>query len=194
MSLEDQLRNLEQSLDSLERSPRQIIRDEAGFDTNLINGYGVLAGAAALLEYQSGLLATRQSTTSTSYTNLSTVGPQVSVKLGQSGTALVYLSAQSEIVSIGGSPPFNYGAGCGFSIDGTAPNGTPYTLAAADSRAFFLSASFYIGGIDFKASAGRMVVVQTGVPNLSATFTLKYKSVSANAVYFSDRRIIVLPI
>jgi len=117
-----------------------------------------------------------ESTTSTSYTNLTTVGPQVTVTTGVS--ALVFMRAEI------GQSVSGAGAWIGLAISGatTQAAGTLYELGHGAET----SGNFYTHFDIFRV---------TGLTPGSNTFTMQYKSLSSssscNAAY---RAMLVIPL
>jgi hypothetical protein len=108
-----------------------------------------------------------ESTTSTSYTDLRTVGPSVTVAVPPSGRALVIVTAW-----IRG----NHG-----SMSFTSTGGTG-NVSATDAGSLL--------GMDISGSATNLVA---GLSPGSHTFTAKYRTGSDTGVVFRDRSIIVIP-
>jgi hypothetical protein len=119
-------------------------------------------------------VATSQTTSSTSYANLTTVGPEVTVTTGTA--AAVWAMARMEHSSSSGE--------CAFSV---AVSGAT-TISASDNWRGFQS------GVT-AGSPNRFGVCHffTGLTAGSNTFTMKYKTSGATAT-FSDRDIIVIPL
>jgi len=116
------------------------------------------------------VVTTQENTTSTSYTNLTTSGPAVTITTGTKA-----------LVIVGASAGFNNGANnfMSFAVSGAT------TIAAADSFAFCSNTT---GG------SGNAIGSHASVQTLTAgsnTFTAKYK-VSSGDGYFSNRRIFVM--
>lgn len=126
------------------------------------------------LEPQTDHIATSQSTTTTSWTDLATVGPQVTVNIGQSGKALVSVYG-AIVASVSGSR-----SQMSFAVSGAT------TVAANDSMSLTNRQTF-----DARIGATFLV---TGLNPGANTFTAKYQSQSGNTASFVDRRITVLPI
>lgn len=119
----------------------------------------------------SALVATSQTTTSTTYTDLATSGPAVTVTIGANGVALVSVSCNiSNNVNL---------AYMSFAVSGAS------TVAAADSLCISSTTSFG----DYKGNT----FLVTGLTPGSTTFTAKYRA-SANTSTFVDRRIAVVPL
>lgn len=121
-------------------------------------------------------VATNQTETNTSYDDMATAGPEVTVTIGANGLALVivYASAQNDTT--------NASTHMGFAISGAS------TVAAAD--AFSLRLEAYTANNASNVSACFLV---TGLTAGSNTFTAKYR-VSAGTASFADRKISVIPL
>lgn len=118
---------------------------------------------------QSAAVATSQTTTSTSYTDLSTAGPAVTLVTGTS--ALVTINSRMQHSTSG----VVYAA---VAVSGAT------TVAAADTASTFVtSSSAFMSSRTFK---------MTGLTAGSNTFTMKYKIVVAGTGTFSDRDITVV--
>lgn len=113
---------------------------------------------------------TTETTTSTSYTDLATSGPAVSVLVGPSGLAMVHISANIDNSSAIGI--------AGFAISGAS------TVAAADAYAM---SSQGTDAMEF----GRAFLI-TGLTAGVNTFTMKYRA-TAGTAEFARRVIIVEP-
>ncbi|MFO1540239.1 MAG: hypothetical protein ACKOTZ_07295 [Chloroflexota bacterium] len=118
-------------------------------------------------------MATSQTTTSTTYTDLTTVGPSVTVTVPASGNIIVILTAQMGNASNGDEVYMSFSGG---------------GIAVSDARAlvwtgrntgdvFIGSATFYV----------------TGVSTGSQTFTAKYKTAAGTAT-IANRNIVVIPV
>lgn len=151
-----------------------------GGDTNIdlkfaAKGTGriVLNGAG---EPKTAIVNTTETTTSSTYTDLATAGPAVTVTIGQSGMALVSISSG-----------LNMGAaGVGFARVGVALSGAN-TLAAGTNNAYIVQTS------DTPHIRNGVAFLLTGLTAGSTTFTLKYAA-SANTATFADRAISVIPL
>ena len=138
------------------------------------------------------VVATRESTTSGSYTNLATLGPSLTVEIGSSGRCIVIVSCYIELTVPSGSAVQTSAAFMSYSVDGP----TPY--AALDARAAGLLFKYDIvpGPEDTSYSSymgASRVSMLTGLTPGTYTFNAKYNSVNGHAVYFSDRVLVVLP-
>lgn len=127
----------------------------------------VLGGAAG------AVVATSETCSSTSYADLATTTDTVTVTIGASGMAQVFISSQSAYVS--GSANFPCTS---FAISGAT------TLAASDS----LSASLQNAGMQ------GVPFLLTGLAAGSTTFKMKYRITAAGSWNFSARRIGVIPL
>lgn len=130
------------------------------------------AGANQIVERAivSDYVAASQSTTSTTYTDLTTVGPQVTVTTGAQALIFLYGSA------------INTGVGASLiSIDITGAS----TISAVDNDSVGSSAA-----TGFRATS---VYMQTGLTPGSNTFTAKYR-VGSGTGTFQDRRLTILPL
>lgn len=117
-------------------------------------------------------VATGQTTTSTSYTDLTTVGPAATITTGTK--ALVFITSNIDNQS-------NNGQGhIGFAVSGAS------TVAAADAQALHYYSS---GSIALQYGAAYYV---SGLTAGSNTFTLKYKSGNGSTQYFANRQITVM--
>lgn len=121
----------------------------------------------------SATVATSQTTTSTTYADLTTSGPAVTVTTGTKGFVTL-----TSTMSNNTTGAFAY---MGFAVSGAT------TTAAADTSA--LIDQFYTGTAISRSSAGCTSTLTAG----SNTFTSKYK-VSSNTGTFYDRVILVIPV
>lgn len=139
----------------------------------------VVSGTNSIAErsISEAVVATSQSTTSTSYTDLTTAGPAITVTTGTK--ALVFWGAQMSNATA------NVGSNMSVTVSGatsiTASNSwraciNGYQAGAADNGARVCS--FYV----FTLTAG------------SNTFTCKYRSDTASSATFQDRSILVMPL
>jgi hypothetical protein len=122
-------------------------------------------------------VATRQSTSSTSYTDLATDGPEVTVVIGVSGRALVLLAAQVELAT--GNIQ---GASMSYDVSGAS------SVSADGARALFLR--------DTPSSivTASHATLHEGLTPGENTFTAKYRKTTANDdPFFAERTIVVIP-
>jgi hypothetical protein len=165
-------------------------KDGSDYDVKVFDAAGTNAVALSTLAYgiDAQTVATQETTDSLSYTDLSTVGPTVTVTIGPSGRALVWTSVVSQASANNAS-----GARAGyasFALSGAT------TQAASDTNAASLLAATGDpdgGAVTVGATIG-VVRVLTGLTPGSTTFTMKYKS-SATGFFpnFSYRTIAVQP-
>jgi hypothetical protein len=123
----------------------------------------------------SALVSTSQTTTSSSYTDLTTVGPSLTVNVSSSGTALVMLTAQ---LSNSNANRICY---MGFAVSGAS------TVAASDAQSVSLTSA--------SANATAQVTATylvTGLTPGSNTFTAKYRRTN-NTCTFVNRSIVITP-
>jgi hypothetical protein len=114
---------------------------------------------------------TEQDTSSTSYANLATAGPAVTITTGTK--ALVIIT--TKIKNGNGEPAF-----MSFAVSGAT------TTAASDTNAIELNNS--VASANYRWSAATSVTLTAG----SNTFTAKYRSQSGAAATFSNRQIFVM--
>ena len=138
----------------------------------------VTTGANAIAERvpTTQTIATAQTTLSTSYVDLTTVGPSVTVTTGTA--AIIILTARINVntASIQGN--------MGYAVSGAS------TIAASDNRCLRAETA---GTGEFNRSS--MVTMDTTLTAGSNTFTAKYHSGNASAtVEFADREILVIPL
>lgn len=126
--------------------------------------------------FSTATVATSQTTTSATYADLSTVGPAVTVNIGQNGNALVTLSSYM-LNAAGGDESY-----MGFAVSGNS------TVAAADTSAMFYQAF----GNNGETQYGITVPI-TGLTPGSNTFTAKYRVTGSTGTY-KNRVISVLPL
>lgn len=114
-------------------------------------------------------ILTQESTTSTAYTNLATVGPTVTITTGVAAWVLF----DAEIISSSGGP-----AKMSVAVSGAS------TVAATDNYALVNPStnSFQIG----------FITLITGLTAGSNTFQAKYKTQTAGTAFFGRRRLIVV--
>ncbi len=136
----------------------------------------VLGGELQDRSPDGGEIITSQTTTSTSYTDLATVGPDATVEIGPSGCAIVMLTAQAMTNS--------NGVECymGFKVGGAT------SLSANDDQAL-ASATRNTGDLPKTSS----VFWITGLTQGQNTFTAQYRTTSGTAT-FADRNLVVIPV
>ena len=147
----------------------------SGAVTGLASLAGTLAWSAGTLRVDAAELLTSQTTTSTSYTDLGTVGPAVTITTGTK--ALVILTAVIDNSSSGNR------SNMGFAVSGAS------TIAATDKWSISLIST---GSYVPQMTASGVFLV-TGLTAGSNTFTAKYRSSNAAATArFDFRQIAVM--
>jgi hypothetical protein len=145
-------------------------------DTNTTQYYDGAAWQSVGPTFTSATVATQQLTTSTTFVDLTTAGPEVTVTTGT--TAYVILTAQvfnNTVDKI---------AVMGFAVSGAT------TIAASDDQSLFIRNALS-GGQEVQASAVYKVTLTAG----SNTFTAKYKQfTSGGSAYFAYRGITVIAV
>ena len=137
--------------------------------------WSTAANTLAARTPSSATVATSQTTTSTSYTDLTTVGPQVTITTGS--VALVYIGCNISNSTIGAGSLMSYGVT------------SATTMLAADNWCLMWDGSAYASGL---ARLGVWHFVSNLVPG-SNIFTAKYK-VHTGTGTFLDRELIVYPV
>lgn len=120
-------------------------------------------------------VATSQGVTSATYTDLATVGPQVTVTTGTS--VLVIISCG---MTQGAGADTNWGINASFDVTGAS------SVAASDANCLSLMNS----GSPLRYAS--RVVRLTGLTAGSNTFTMKYKRINQGTGTFADRTIMVI--
>lgn len=124
------------------------------------------------------VVTTNESTSSSSFTNLSTVGPEVTVTIGANGLALVSIYARLSSATVSNVPAM------GFALSGAN------TVAA--SFDYSISHAAASGAAEARAGATFLL---TGLTPGSTTFTAKYARESGTvSSVFNDRRLSVVPL
>lgn len=124
---------------------------------------------------QTATVATSESVTISSYTDLTTPGPAVSAEIGASGMALVILTARVEVTFNDADALMSY------SVSGAT------TVSSNDTRALRIPA----------ATGGQwsLSFLHEGLTAGTNTFTAKYKSETGSLTStFRNRQITVLPL
>jgi len=138
-----------------------------------------LAGALvkAYNDVESATVSTSQNTTSTSYADLTTVGPQVTVHLESGQSALLIAEAMS-FVSAEGSTAVIY------SVDVAGPSTSD--LAAADANG--------VENGNAKWTPGTKHTLFTATAAGDHVCTMKYKVIGAITGNWKERRLTVVPL
>jgi hypothetical protein len=140
-------------------------------DSSTATGLKWATPASAIPANSAATVATQQSTTSTSYTDLATSGPAVTVTTGTK--ALVIITSQVQ------NDAGNAQAFMSFAVSGAT------TTAASDTKRLSIETASAI----MTASAAYVVTLTAG----SNTFTSKYRvGNTAGTVYFQNRNIFVM--
>lgn len=159
-SLDDMVENIE------------ALADGSGLDDGAVTNAKLnLSGS------QRATVATSQTTTSTSYADLSTVGPAVTVTIGSSGLALVIMEMTASS-NVAGNANLNMSF---------AASGTNTITAGTQGQ---MKMGSFAGGVGMTHSFERLL---TGLTPGSTTFTAKYSTTSGTAT-FSDRFLTVIPL
>jgi hypothetical protein len=121
-------------------------------------------------------VATSQSTSSTSYTDLTTSGPEITMTTGTK--ALVIVTAKASGSSIGGNSNF-----MSYAVSGAT------TTSASDTEAFAATIDGNTGNGTTRASSASLATLTAG----SNVFTAKYRAGNASSTAtFADRSIFVM--
>lgn len=167
----------------------KIGKDGSDYDVKVYDAAGTNAVALSTLAFgiQAATILTLESVGSATYVDMTTAGPTVTVTIGPSGRAIVWLAAANQVTdnTAGNS---NLGL-MSFAVSGAS------TLAASDDRSVRLQADVAggAGQLIVDASVGTCLLV-TGLTAGSNTFTAKYRSVSgASVAWFRNRTIVVQP-
>lgn len=136
-------------------------------------GDGINSNMSFLSGVKAAEVLTSQTTTSTSYTDLATVGPSVTVDTGTNVVCIIHAQ-------------FSVSTSAATLLMSVAVSGAT-TVAASDQNAFFSADAFTNGG------AAAALLFFTGLTAGTNIFTMKYK-VSANTGTFLRRRLLVIPL
>lgn len=149
-------------------------------------------GAGAANQIKSQTVATSQSTNSTSYGDLGTVGPTVTIYIGSSRRCLLLFSANVVSLANAGTPTLIYiGGTAAVQVSGasTLAPGTPY----CGGQVWYATASAPTG-FQMVSSQVALLTAADGLNQGSNTFTLKYRAIAANpGATFIDRNLTVIP-
>jgi hypothetical protein len=122
------------------------------------------------------IVLTSQGTSTTTYTDLTTVGPSVTVVVGPSGNAIVSLTGVLSTNNVAIQSAY-----MSFSASGVLPSDSSSIFIPSGSNAttrYIQSATFWV----------------TGLTPGTNTFTAKYKSTGGITSTFANRQIIVIPV
>ncbi|MBN9739555.1 hypothetical protein DMP23_00285 [Amycolatopsis sp. A1MSW2902] len=146
-----------------------------------INGKVGAPGAGAGNQIQSADVPANETTTSTGFTDLATVGPSVTLTIGSSRRALVSISAYLSLASNDN----NYAGGVmGFVVSGASSIGVSRTIAA----------DIAAGGLGVSIGRTMLFTAADGLNPGVNTFTCKYKAdTSFYPATIGSRNITVIP-
>jgi hypothetical protein len=130
---------------------------------------------------------TSQTTTSSTYTNLTTAGPDVPVTVPASGNVLVTLTAYLKTNSSGATDAAFMGVSTNGACPGVATGGN---LVASDTKAL---AREHGSSSDTGAVQASATYLLTGISAGSHTFRACYRA-SAGTATFANRNLIVMPL
>lgn len=134
--------------------------------------------SAAGLGTDSAVVSTAQTTTTTSYTDLSTSGPAVTVTTGTRALVIFGCGITKTIASLGNSGYMS------FAVSGAT------TSAASDTNSCWISYPLSTANFQFRIQRAMLV---TGLTAGSNTFTAKYR-VDGSTFEFRNRDIAVIPL
>lgn len=143
-------------------------------DSTASTGLKWAAIPASAITNDTATVATQQSTTSTSYTDLSTSGPAVTLTTGTK--ALVIITSEA------GNNGSGAAAWASFAVSGAT------TIAASDANAIKVQNTGTTNSMYIRGSAATITTLTAG----SNTFTMKYKDDSTGTAFFKDRTITVI--
>lgn len=133
---------------------------------------------------------TVETATVASYTDLTTVGPAVTISVGPSGRVLVIASAEMRVQAPKGSVINTGGAGMGYAATGAN------TFAALDRYATIAEIAYdstptFTSDLLLRTAMSR-ATLRTGLTPGSTTFTAKYNKMASGTTTFSNRNITVM--
>jgi hypothetical protein len=160
-----------------------------------IPGTPEAVSALSALRTASAFVAMAETTTTTaSWVDLATPGPEVTLTVGASGRVLVTIGAGMSYEAVRGFGVQTAGARMSFAVSGAN------TVAASAERALFGQIkynSLQTPNFDTTLSAvldASKTVLLSGLAPGSTTFTAKYRAVSSGTASFEDRQIAVTAI
>lgn len=156
--------------------------------TYFILGKVTAPGGTQANQIKSATVDTYQTTGSTSFSDLATVGPQVTVNIGSSRRCLVLHGAR---VSCSGNPVAQYiGGSVGFQVTGASSIGAGFGAMVEQLSANATSGA----GFTIHTTKSTLLTSADGLNAGSNTFTCKYYSEVATPVTgFAVRTITVIP-
>lgn len=160
--------------------PTNVVDDVTTVDGAFFNNIGNMGNAlkAAIATWgfntKTATVSTSESTNSTSYTDLATTTDQVTVPIGSSGKALVFIRAK---ITLPGSNGY-----VSYAMSGSN------TSSATDTKRL----EFRAGVANMNQVFGTAILEENLTPGFT-TFKLKYKSSDTTSQSFSERSIMVIP-
>lgn len=132
-----------------------------------------------------------QGTTSSSFTDLATVGPEVTIDVGPSGRVLVICSADIQAEAPRGSTLNTGTALMGYAMSGANSSAALDAYATKVSIQYDNVSASFITTLRANIAASR-VTLRTGLTPGATTFTAKYKRETSGTATFSSRNITVM--
>ena len=161
--------------------PTNLVDDSSTVDAAFFNNLSAMGNATkaavATIGYgmKSAVVATEESTTSATYTDLTTTTDQVTVAVGSSGKVLLLVRVTSKNNQASG-----YGSYLGFEVSGAN------TVSASDTDCYMRPGSLYV-----TQGFGTLL---TGLTAGVTTIKLKYRASSGSTASFKDRLIAAIPL
>jgi len=156
-----------------------------GYGLEAVNAASQLVSLSTLaFGMSSASVNSFDSTTSTSYVDLSSYGPAVTTTIGTSGKCLVFVAASMDV---GGTVPGGDRAMMSYTA---TPVGTGFTLTAQDNNGVWIGATDATNNNSLRASAASLI---TGLTPGVYNFVAKYRSIDAGQVNFDLRNLTVIP-
>lgn len=156
-----------------------------------IPGTAEAVSSLSSLRTQSADVASVQSTTSSSFTDLATVGPEVTINVGPSGRVLVICSADIQAEAPRGSTLNTGTALMGYTMSGANTSAALDGYATKTSIQYDNVSTSFITTLRVNAAMSR-VTLRTDLNPGSTTFTAKYKRETAGTATFTNRNITVM--
>lgn len=156
-----------------------------------IPGTPEAASSLSALRTQSANVDAVQTTTSAAYTDLSTVGPAVTINVGPSGRVLVLVSARFTAEAPRGSTLNTGGAYMSYAVSGANSSAAADIYSASQEiqydnvSASFITTLRVFGGLT-------RATLRTGLAEGDTTFTAKYRRDTAGTATFEYRNITVM--
>lgn len=142
------------------------------------------------LRTQSEDVAASESSVTSSYLDLATVGPEVTINVGPSGRLLVTCSAEFEAIVPKGSVVNNCGAAMGYAATGAN------TFSAVDAYATIAEIGYdstptFTSDLRLRTAMSR-TTLRTGLTPGATTLTAKYRRYTAGTATFTARNLTVM--